>query len=175
MKISCKTFLPAFSILALVSCSDVNKRARDYMLETNRTQSELNELTKSGSEHIIQTKLDSIAYRDIFNSTQASKDSGNIANFNKIASSMKNDSISLNMWNAMGEINKKLIDAGITVKDYNAIKDKDRFYRSDVERVNTRQHYADDWAYRKFFKHIGILNDSIAKKCDEVSKKIRPY
>ena len=46
MKISCKTLLPAFSILALVSCSDVNKRAKDYMVETNRTQKELEEVTK---------------------------------------------------------------------------------------------------------------------------------
>ena len=60
MKISCKTLLPAFSILALVSCSDVNKRARDYMVETNRTQKELEEVTKNDQQGI-QAKLDSIA------------------------------------------------------------------------------------------------------------------
>lgn len=174
MKISCKTLLPAFSILALVSCSDVNKRARDYMVETNRTQKELEEVTKNDQQGI-QAKLDSIAYRDIFNSTQASRDSANVANFNKVASSMYPQERVLDMRNAMGDIDEKLTDKGITVQELATIMDKDKFYKGDVARVNTRQHYADDWAYRKFFKHIGILNDTIVKKCDEVSKKIRPF
>ena len=187
MKISCKTLLPAFSILALVSCSDdVKTRASRYMAETNRTQAELEEITKYDSKQLIQAKLDSTAYRDIFNSTQAANDSANIENFNKVAASMCPQETQeniyknvvpeyMNSWHSINEIDKRLKDKGITVKEFATIKDKDKFFKSDDVRVNSHQHYADDWAYRNFFKYIGILNDTIVKKCDEVSKKIRPY
>ena len=81
----------------------------------------------------------------------------------------------INSWSSINEIDKWLIDKGITVKEFATIKDKDKFFKSDDVRVNSHQHYADDWAYRNFFKYIGILNDKNKKKCDEVSKKIRPY
>ena len=90
MKVSLKTFMPitAASMFALASCSNVDNRAKEYMSETNRTQTEYNNFSKS-SMYTKQSKLDSMAYRDIFNSTQAAKDSAKTADFNKIAACMR--------------------------------------------------------------------------------------
>ena len=89
MKVSSiKTILPvaAAGLMALAtSCSTATERAEKYMEETNRTQAELNAI-KSGN---VQSKLDSIAYRDIFMGTEAAKDSANLAEFNKIAARLR--------------------------------------------------------------------------------------
>lgn len=175
MKVSFKTFMPmaVAGMLSLASCEMVNDRARKYMSETNRTQMELEELTRGEDEGTIQSRLDSLAYRDIFNSTQAAKDSAHVAEFNKIAATMRSK-VKGDMWDKIAAINIRMVKEGISIKELEEIKDKDSMFKTDQKRVLTRQHYADDWAYRKFFSKIGILNDSIAKKCDEVSKKIRP-
>ena len=176
MKVSFKTFMPmaVAGMLSLASCETVNDRARKYMSETNRTQMELEELTRGEDEGTIQSRLDSLAYRDIFNSTQAAKDSVHVAEFNKIAAKMRPNVKGGNMWDKIAAINIRMVKEGISIKELEEIKDKDSMFKTDPKRVLTRQHYADDWAYRKFFSKIGIMNDSIAKKCDEVSKKIRP-
>ena len=176
MKVSFKTFMPmaVAGMLSLASCETVNDRARKYMSETNRTQMELEELTRGEDEGTIQSRLDSLAYRDIFNSTQAAKDSVHVAEFNKIAAKMRPNVKGGDMWGKIAAIDVRMIEEGISIKELEKIDDKDIIFKEDPKRINIRQHYADDWAYRKFFSKIGIMNDSIAKKCDEVSKKIRP-
>lgn len=175
MKVSFKTFMPlaAVGMLSLASCETVNDRAQKYMSETNRTQLELEELTQGEDENTVQSRLDSLAYRDIFNSTQAAKDSAHVAEFNKIAATMR-PKVQGDMWDKMAAIDIRMVKEGISIKELEEIKDKDSMFKTDPKRVLIRQHYADDWAYRKFFSKIGIMNDSIADKCDEVSKKIRP-
>lgn len=175
MKVSLKTFMPlaAAGMLSLSSCETVNDRAQKYMSETNRTQLELEELTQGENEGTVQSRLDSLAYRDIFNSTQAAKDSTHVAEFNKIAATMRSG-VQGDMWDKIAAIDVRMVKEGISIKELEEIKDKDSMFKTDPKRVLIRQHYADDWAYRKFFSKIGIMNDSIAKKCDEVSKKIRP-
>lgn len=175
MKVSFKTYMPmaAAGMLSLSSCETVYDRAQKYMSETNRTQLELEELTREEEESTVQSRLDSLAYRDIFNSTQAAKDSVHVAEFNKIAAKMR-PNVKGDMWDKIAAINIRMVKEGISIKELEEIKDKDSMFKTDPKRVLTRQHYADDWAYRKFFSKIGIMNDSIAKKCDEVSKKIRP-
>ena len=176
MKVSLKTFMPIATagMLSLASCETVQDRAKDYMSGTNRTQKELEEVTNNTNAQTIQYKLDSLAYRDIFNSTQAAKDSTCAAEFNKVAAKMRPETNG-GMWDDIYAVDDKLIREGISIKEFNEIKEKDSWLKDARKRVNTSQHYADDWAYRKLFEKIGIMNDSIAKKCDEVSEKIRPY
>lgn len=175
MKVSLKTLMPltAAGMLSLASCETAHDRARNYMTETNRTQKELDEITNNADAQTVQYKLDSLAYRDIFNSTQAAKDSTCVAEFNKVAAKMRPETDG-DMWDSIFAVDDKLTRDGISIKELDEIKEKDFWLKDDRKRVNTRQHYADDWAYRKFFEKIGIMNDSIAKKCDEVSEKIRP-
>ena len=175
MKVSFKTFMPlaAVGMLSLASCETVNDRAQKYMSETNRTQLELEELTQGEDENTVQSRLDSLAYRDIFNSTQAAKDSAHVAEFNKIAATMR-PKVQGDKWDKIAANDRRMVKEGSSRKELEEIKDKDSMFKTDPKRVLIRQHYADDWAYRKFFSKIGIMNDSIADKCDEVSKKIRP-
>lgn len=173
MKVSSiKTILPvaAAGLMALAtSCSTATERAEKYMEETNRTQAELNAI-KSGN---VQSKLDSIAYRDIFMGTEAAKDSANLAEFNKIAARLR---VPDDMYfsETSKYLDDKLAEEGISIKDMNGIKSKETFWDWDLVKVNRKQHYADDWAYREFFEKIGIMDEDLAKKCDSISEKIAP-
>ena len=172
MKVSLKTFGPAVAagLVTLTSCNSVDDRARKYM--ANHTYSEFLEVTKNSSATLTQSKLDSVAYRDIFEGTKAAKDSVLIAEFNKIASNMRGynpDDVSRARCNKIIEC---LTAKNITTKDMNDIIDKST--KCGEIAVIALQHYGDDWAYRDFFKKAGIMNDSIAAKCDKVSKQIAP-
>lgn len=180
MKLSLKTIMPitAAGILALASCSRVENRTKEYMKKHDYTQksydalkSDIREL--NGRSIILQSRLDSMAYRDIFNTTQAAKDSAKIAEFERIAAAMRPNEI-YPPSNALYSIDEKLSENGISIKKMDEIEAQDDWFSSDVTRANTKLHLADDWAYREFFKKIGILNDSISKQCDDVSKEIRP-
>lgn len=164
-----KAIMPicAAGLLTLTACSDVKKRAKDYLSENNHTLRTYNEVISADN---IQSKLDSVAYRDVFNSTKASKDSTLDAEFNKITTKMRGTGSG---WERWVDINKRLENEGIKLKDFDKIDLTDTSIDDGV-RINKRQHYADDWAYRKFFTKIGIMNDSIAKICDNISIKIRP-
>jgi len=176
MNVSLKTFMPAAAaagLLTLSACGDVRDRAAKYMAE--KPYSEYLELTGSNNSILIQSKLDSVAYRDIFNGTNAAKDSAIVAEFNKIASNTRGyESETLGCWQRKDKIKKSIIKQGITTRELQAIDSKDKFSDGDETRVCTFQHYADDWAYRTFFKDKGIMTQELAKKCDEVSKQIRP-
>ena len=187
MKVSLKTMMPmiAASSIVAASCTYVSDNAKEYLKKNDRTQAEYNDLVKGldlsneKSNVVLQSRLDSLAYRDIFNSTQASKDSAKVADFNMIASKYRADfpKNEINMVDsAKNSIEKKLTDSKITIKDLDGIKSKvKQNLGRDVHSVVTMQHLADDWAYRKFFNKIGIYKDSIPQKCDEISKAIGEY
>ena len=173
MKLSLKTLAPLAAAGLLVSCNSVTERTKEYMKKRNYTQQAFNNIKSADECVVLQSKLDSMAYRNIFNSTQAAKDSAKIAEFEKIAASMRPDEM-YPPYHAVSSIDDKLSEQGISIRELDEIKAKDSQLDSDVERANMKQHLADDWAYRKFFKKIGILNDSVSKLCDDVSKEIRP-
>lgn len=174
MKVSFKTFLPiaAIGTVALTSCDSPSSKAETYM--GDRPRKEYLELINSKNELLIQSKLDSMAYRDIFNGTNAAKDSTKVAEFNKIAAKMRPSLGTKGTWKNYVEINKKLIRNGITIKEFKKINKTWSKFSTDTRNTLTCQHYADDWAYRKFFKKIGILDDKLNAKCDSVSEIIRP-
>ena len=174
MQLSLKTLLPiaAIGTMALMACDSPSSKAESYMGE--RPRKEYLELTKSKNELLIQSKLDSMAYRDIFNGTSAAKDSIKVAEFNKIAAKMRPYIKTNNAWDNYKEINKKLVHNGITNKEFKKIEKTWSNFSTDTRNLLIRQHYADDWAYRKFFKKIGILDNKLIAKCDSISKIIRP-
>lgn len=173
MKTSFKPILPiAVGLLTLSGCSNVNERAEKYLAD--KPYAEYTAITEDHSTTLTQSKLDSTAYRDIFNSTQAAKDSALVAEFNKIANKTRGYNESYSAWKKMLAVRKSLISQGISTKEYNEVTNKYSFHDASTRMATITQHYADDWAYRKFFEKAGIMNDSIAAKCDEVSKQIRP-
>lgn len=174
MNVSLKTFMPvvAAGLLGLSACSNVEERAEDYMQE--RPYSEFKKLTDTNDLTLIQSRLDSMAYRDIFNGTKLAKDSASVAEFNKIAASLRGYGSNEDYFRKEATIKERLINQGITTKDLSRIDNLFTFGDWDLMRANKLQHYADDWAYRKFFTQKGIMTDELSKQCDEVSKKIRP-
>ncbi len=174
MKVSLKTFLPIVAIgsMALASCSSPSSRAQKYM--EDRPREEFLNITNSDDRALVQSRLDSLAYRDIFNGTNAAKDSAKVAEFNKIASEMRPSFSSASKpVSYCDEIGNILVNKGITNKEYKNFPGYNRLY-SNYWNVENCQHFADDWAYRKFFSKIGIMNEKLNAKCDSISKLIRP-
>lgn len=197
MKVSLKTCAPLLAVgtMALSSCYNTpTSNMKKYMMETNRTQAELNQLTKGLSSNnvkdltVAQSRLDSMAYRDLFNTTSAAKDSTKVANFNKIAARYRADFDQNTSFYEYGQnmdtkydkpilsIVDKLTNANISVKELEDIKAKTKEQTvSDDIKLYYLQHFADDWAYRKYFQKIGIYKDGMAEKCDELSEQLKPY
>lgn len=182
MNITMKTILPIITVgtLALSACKNtnnnnnnddfgispeeyVNNKASEYVSKYNKSENDYLEITKETNPSLKQAKLDSLAFRDIFNSSSAAKDSEKIAQFNDIARSMQY---------TFNEIDRILVDEGISPKEYDFYS-----FKLDKDTVDTNtkfQFFADNWMYRNFFKKIGIMNDSIKKACDNVVKIIKP-
>ncbi len=135
----------------------------------------------------IQSSLDSVAYKDIFNGTKAAKDSSKIAEFNKIAAKMKVDK-NINTYNeAFKNLDNKMLYMNITTKEHkmNLKEYKNYEYKKSVGRfiynhidnskiLQCRQFKADSIAYNQFFKKHNLLNDSVISQITKVSKKIKP-
>lgn len=173
MKVSMKTFMPAAAaaLLTLGACSSVVERTEEYMKD--RPQKEVDMLLSGldGSfkqQAIVQSRLDSTAYRDIFNGTYAAKNSALVEEFNKIAALYRADASATYESDIFKSIRTKLINNGIKTGELKKI------YHPKQDYVTGFQHMADDWAYRKFFQKIGILDSVTERQCDEVSEKIRP-
>lgn len=150
MNVSLKTFLPIAVAGSLVMASCQTKSAKQ------------NEIEAAEENCLKQADLDSAAYRNIFNSTIAAKDSDKVAQFNEVAGNMKF---------RFNEIDRILTDEGISAKEYNMGNFK---LADDVDTSKVYQHFADNWMYKNLFKKIGILTPEVAQKCDEAAEKTRP-
>lgn len=158
MRLSVKTVLPvtAASIMTLSSCSrSVRSRAFDYAVINRKSYTEVLNVIQAQSEGIQQAKLDSLAFRDIFNSTQVAKDSDKIVKFEAIAQDMQS---------TPNEIDRILTDEGIKSSSQDA----------NMQKEENFQYFADNSMYRKFFNQIGIMNDSLKNICDIASLIIKP-
>lgn len=135
----------------------------------------------------IQSSLDSVAYKDIFNGTKAAKDSSKVAEFNKIAAKMKVDKNIKTYEEAFKNLDNKTLNMGITTKEhkmnlkeynnYEYKKSVGRFIYNHIDNskvLQCRQFKADSIAYNKFFKKHNLLNDSVISQITKVSKKIKP-
>lgn len=149
MKILMKTILPIAAATSFAVTSCLNDKTNSISEENYEDRS------------LKQAELDSAAYRNIFNLTHAAKDSVKVCEFNNIAAAMKS---------SFNEIDCILTDSGISPEEYKM----ENFQLSDKDTSCVYQHFADNWMYRNFFTKIGIMSDSIAKKCDEAEKQTRP-
>jgi len=121
----------------------------------------------------VQSKLDSVAYKDVFESTNLAKDSVAVKEFNAIAA--------LAQAPKLGETTVKmknnLLKTRIGFKIYNEITSQfsDLFF-SNGERCGYEylQYITDSINYRKFFDKHELMDRKTLKKFKEVSKKIRP-
>ena len=119
-----------------------------------------------------QAKLDSLAYREIFNTTEAAKDFQIVREFNNIAN------IGLSTKQSSGA-KKNLANTGITLDEYNKILKENtahgvRYSSADYIAYDNIQHIADKILYRSFFEKHGLLNSENLAKFEKLTEKIRP-
>lgn len=165
MKISLKTFLPVSMIgaLSLTSCYDpVNSLTHIYCSENNKTVKDYYNIVNEENLTTKMSKLDSMAYRDIFESTRLAKDSNAVAEFNSIADFYRSNKESEEDTKAFQE--ETAIEEGMLFKDYNEMIHSASAY--------LRQHIFDRFAYQKFFQTKGIYDDSVKTKFDKYSDDI---
>ena len=160
------------TLLAGCAGTSVYERAEQYMQD--KTQSELNEVKNNGNPFCgssqpnikTQSKLDSVAYRDVFEATQGVKDSSKVAEFNKIAQQNRGRNLS--------EIMTKLAH-NAKVKDYGKIiNDSRKSFKHGYFAEEYIQYKSDSLAYRKFFEKHNLLDSITLKMFNNVSKKIKP-
>lgn len=176
-----KQFMGAMTLLAgttFTSCDNAygvsEKNAKKYMKD--RPQKEFLEVTQSlrnkkGYATIhnwvkTQSKLDSVAYRDIFVQTKGIKDSSLISEFNKISAKgiMESDIP-----------HKKLVETNISINDYDKIvKEAQPKFGLSVKYHEKIQYATDSINYRKFFDKHKLLSKDLLEKFNRVCKQIKP-
>ena len=147
-----KKILPlAVSAMTLVGCQPVSTKIRDYCINEGKTQVEYKKFEPT------QRVLDSLVYRDIFNSTTLAKDSVAIAEFNEIAKEPDKDT-----WDTR---NKNLLDSGISAKDYN------NMHLTDGKRF---VYEYDKYMYTKFFKEQCLI-PQVADRLEKAYDFLAPH
>jgi len=150
-----------------------------YTYMENSPASEVEKLTDNFRRDAVyytdmQSALDSVAYRKIFNSTQASKNLAAIKEFNTIASKTRAEGYVPSRYSTISKrrylpssssLYKKLKDMNVSYKEFNAIEKVD-------DNINL-QYITDSVAYRRFFEKYNILNDSVVKQIKRLGKQIK--
>jgi len=116
----------------------------------------------------LQSRLDSVAFRDVLNGTNAVKDSTKVAEFNKIASA-----------NRYRSVTEGLKNTEISVKEYDKIikdgRDMSWQFKKLGEPFNEHvQFKTDSIQYRKFFEKHKLLDKKTLSHFNNVCKKIKP-
>lgn len=169
MKVSLKTFLPmsVAGAMSLTSCFSVNDAIDVYCQDNNKTANEYYELYNLPNSVVKTSRLDSLAYRDIFNTTQLAKDSSAVANFNKIAAEYRAPKNVVGSRPVKEFQRQKAIEVGMTLNEYKAM--------DACARPQVRQHFLDKYGYQKFFETNGIWDGNVKAMCDNYSKTLMYY
>lgn len=122
-----------------------------------------------------QAKLDSLAYRDLFNATIAVNDSEKVKEYNNIANKGLNTLYSK-------ELFKNLANTGIEDEEFsNIVYTHTKYYSTPLNMVPDKtyefdkiQHKIDSIEYRKFFEKHNLLDDQKASEFEEITENIRP-
>ena len=164
----------AITSCALTGCKfdpNIRERAQEYMQYKPIKEYEqviTGLYSRYHSPSITQSKLDSVAFRDVFNGTNAVKDSSKVAEFNKIASV-----------NRASNVIDDLKKTGVSVKEFHEIRKEADNIASSLKKVGDPFHEhmqfkTDSIQYRKFFEKHNLLNGKTLKHFNEVCKKIKP-
>ncbi|MBR1618383.1 hypothetical protein IJ674_00645 [bacterium] len=140
-------------------------------------------------ESKVQSAVDSVAYKDVFNKTPLAKDTNAKAEFKAIAKQTRPDlspGTSSGFDEVSSALDEKIKDLNISKKAYEA---NEKEYSSmkttrqswpgtstsiDYDKIiATKQFKADSVAYRKFFKKHDLLKD-FAEELTKVAKKVKP-
>lgn len=114
----------------------------------------------------VQSCIDSVAFREVFNAAQAMTDSTKVREFNKLAAKGLMDENSLE---------GKLLDTKIPDKEYGRITGEAYSHTFTTGKYyQCLQFETDSINYCKFFKKNGLWNKKIVKLVKNVSAQIKP-
>lgn len=149
--------------ITLASCeSQIPKVAHEYCTEHGKTAKDYHSIMELRGEPAKVSKLDSIAYSDIFRGTKLAKDSAKVAEFNKFASENRCKSALREEVNEYQ--NSKARNNGMLLTEFDEMK--------SYLHLAHRQNFLDNYMYKKFFKENGVLDKNVEKQCDEYSNHI---
>lgn len=164
----------AIGSCALTGCKldpNLNERTKEYMMDKPIKEYEqviegFN--SRYHSNNVTQSKLDSVAFRDVFNGTNAAKDSSKVAEFNKIASV-----------NRASYVIDNLKKTGVSTREFDEIRKEADKLSWSPKKVGDPYHEhiqfkTDSIQYRKFFEKHNLLNEKTLKHFNNVCKKIKP-
>lgn len=188
--ISTKFALPfiAASTMLFGSCFDNSKKLHDYMEDKGYKQIELDSVLEATKRYDIdkesavrQKTVDSMAYRDLFNSTSLTGDSAIVAEFNKIAAKASLENIADNSRNigvkCREHIYNTAISDGLDIEGATELKnilhDLQTVYVNHDAIAAMYQYYSDMYFYGIFFAKNGLLdNENFANKFNETAKML---
>lgn len=156
----------------LTSCDNGSSRKNAEKYMQNKPQVELNEVIKPlkmpqtvYSWANTQSKLDSVAYRDIFDQTKAANDSLKIKEFNALAAKGKMEE---------GMPHKKLVFTNIPISEYDKIIKDARKIKNPAKYHERIQYTTDSINYRKFFNRNRLLTENLLETFNKTCKQIKP-
>lgn len=133
-----------------------------------------------------QSSIDSIAYRNLFESTQLANDSDKVAEFNKI----RKNSIPDNRWGFPtygNEMDKIMLKNGVSQKEINKLKGQNQIGRETFPGGFTKytnrdnlvalakyQFQIDSVAYQRFFEKHNAIDNNLKNGIKAIAKKIKP-
>lgn len=165
MNVSLKTFLPITLVgtMTLASCeSQLPKLVHEYCTEHDKSAKDYNSIDELYGEAEKVSKLDSMAYSDIFRGTKLANDSAKVAEFNKFAS--ENRCKTALHDEVIDYQNNKARNIGMSLTEFDEM--------NSYQHLVHRQNYLDNYMYKKFFKENGVLDKNVEKQCDEYSNHI---
>lgn len=148
------------------------RRAQEYMqnrpqLEQFEVLKSLNKLRQNPIEFAqTQAKLDSVAFKDIFNSTQAVKDSSKVAEFNKL--------VKVNKIKYLSDINSNLVQASKKHSEYKNIKNNADTFKNINRHYEYVQYATDSLKTKHFFDKYKLLDKEALSKFNKVCSQISP-
>ena len=159
--------------------NSIKYRATKYM--QNKPKMELKEIITPidqsytyGCHHAqVQSKLDSVAFKDVFEATNALKDSSLIAEFNQISKKAIPPTIN----ESTMKLKNNLQNTRIRIRDYVLISNthsKILFCQGEKIASEYLQFMADSINYQNFFEKNKLFDTKTKKLFHKISQKIKP-
>lgn len=123
-----------------------------------------------------QLSIDSAAYRNIFNSTSAVKDSAKVAEFNRIAMQNKIPKYIKTDIAAGLYLSRKLRAKELPLEEFKQANNYAGFLtdKGIINSLSKKQYVIDSISYNQFFEKHGIRTKEVERQVKKISRKIKP-
>ena len=123
-----------------------------------------------------QLSIDSAAYRTVFNSTNAVRDSKTVVEFNAIAGRNRIPDYITTEISASMHLSRKMRMIELPIEEMKPLNEYAAFIsvQGDPKSVAKKQYIIDSIAYNRFFEKNNLRNDTVVKQIKNIARKIKP-